>query len=146
MLLALFSFFLMPAIIFILAIIVQLCVICLKMGLKLLTSSAAFKSLKSFLSRHNNNVIETIRRQAPNEEESTELMEPTMITGIRESGKVTKEPSERNSESELQDIILMEKLEETDRRISALVAGQISLGARVASWEESTPFSHGENP
>ena len=69
-----------------------------------------------------------------------------MITGIRESGKSTKEPSERNIESELQDRILMEKLEETDRRISALVAGQISLGARVASWEESTPFSHGENP
>ena len=88
------------------------------MGLNLLTSSAAFKSLKSFLSRHNNNVIETIRRQTPNEEESTELMEPTMITGIRESGKVTKEPRERNSESELQDRILMEKIEETDKRIS----------------------------
>ena len=91
-------------------------------------------------------MIETIRRQTLHEEESKELMEPTMITGTRESGKATKEPRERNSESELQDRILMEKLEETEKRILALVAGQISLGARVASWEESTSFSHGKNP
>ena len=77
-------------------------------------------------------MIETIRRQTLHEEESKELMEPTMITGMQES--------------EVQDRILMEKLEETDKRILALVAGQISLGARIASWEESTSFSHGKNP
>ena len=91
-------------------------------------------------------MIETIGRQTLNEEESKELMEPTMITRTRESGKATKEPKGKNRESEVQDRILMEKREETDNRILAIVAGQISLEARVASWEESMSFSHGKNP
>ena len=62
-----------------------------------------------------------------------------MINGARELGKSASEPNEQ----ELQDRILMEKLEDNDRKISALTSGQISLGARVASWEESTPISHG---
>ena len=110
---------------------------CLKMGPNLLTVSAVLKSLKSSFTRHNSNVIETIRRQALNEEESEELMEPTMFTGVRESGRTTEDPEKKNRKPEIQDRILMEKLDETDKRISALVAGQISLGARVASWEES---------
>ena len=71
-LLVLFSICLMPVIAYTLAIIIQICVMCLKMGLNLLTVSAVFKSLKSFFSRHNSNVIETIRRQTLNEEESKE--------------------------------------------------------------------------
>ena len=46
----------------------------------------------------------------------------------------------------LQDKILMEKIQENDRRISALTMSQLSLGARVADWEESTPISHGQKP
>jgi hypothetical protein len=61
------------------------------------------------------------------------------IMAARELGRSTNEPNVH----ELQDKILMEKLQENDRRISALTASQISLGARVASWEESTPISHG---
>ena len=129
-----------------LAIIVHICMMGLRMGLNLLPVSAVLKSLKSFFLQHNSNVIETIRRQTLNEKESKELMEPTMFTGTRESGRATEGPKEKNRESEVQDRILMEKLDETDKRILALVAGQISLGARVASWEESTSFSHGKNP
>jgi hypothetical protein len=44
----------------------------------------------------------------------------------------------------LQDKILMEKIQENDRRISALTMRQLSLGAKVADWEESTPISHGQ--
>ena len=55
------------------------------------------------------------------------MIEPTMTTGALGSGKATKEPSKTSSESKVQDRILMDKLEETDKRILALVAGQVSL-------------------
>ena len=136
----------MPVMAYTLALIIQICMMCFRMGPNLLTVSAVFKSLKSSFTRNNSNVVETIRRQALNEEESEELMEPTMFTGVRESGRTTEDPEKNNRKPEIQDRILMEKLEETVNRNSSLVAGQISLGARVASREESTSFSHGENP
>jgi hypothetical protein len=126
-LVALLTLSLMPAIILILWLIIQLCVILLWMSHSLLISMA----------------IMVIHRQNSNEEENTEILGSAMINGARESEKSTREPNERATEPELQDRILMEKLEDNDRRISALTSGQISLGARVASWEESTPISHG---
>jgi hypothetical protein len=61
------------------------------------------------------------------------------IMAARELGRSTSEPNAHG----LQDKILMEKIQENDRRISALTVSQLSLGARVANWEESTPISHG---
>jgi acetylornithine/succinyldiaminopimelate/putrescine aminotransferase len=61
------------------------------------------------------------------------------IMAARELGRSTSEPDAYG----LQDKILMEKIQENDRRISALTVSQLSLGARVANWEESTPISHG---
>ena len=61
-------------------------------------------------------MVETIRRQALNEEESEELMGPTMFTGVRESGRAIEDPDKKTRNPEIQD--------------------------RVASWEESTPLSH----
>jgi hypothetical protein len=117
----------MPATFLILWLIIQLCAILLCLSHSLLISMA----------------IMLIHRQDPNEEENTGTLGSAMINGARESEKSAREPNERTTEPELQDRILMEKLEDNDRRISALTSGQISLGARVASWEESTPISHG---
>ena len=66
----LFSICLMPVMAYTLVLIIQICMMCFRMGPNLLTVSAVFKSLKSSFTRHNSNMVETIRIQALNEEES----------------------------------------------------------------------------
>ena len=122
-LLAILALSVMPATLLILWLIIQICAILLCLCHSLLISMA----------------IMLIHRQNPNEEENTGTLGSAMINGARGLGKSANEPNE----PELQDKILMEKLQDNDRKISALTSGQISLGARVAIWEESTPISHG---
>ena len=122
-LVAILALSLVPATFLILWLIIQLCAILLCLSRILLISMA----------------IMLIHRQNHNEEENTGTLGSAMINGARELGKSASEPNE----PELHDRILMEKLEDNDRRISALTVSQLSLGARAADWEESTSISHG---
>ena len=153
------NFFLMKAfsVIMLFIVIPMTCVVIVKIFLKVYLDPAALKGLKPFLSGHKGNAMKKISMQAFGEEDNMERVEPAMFAGIRES-------EERDNKSESQHKALLNKLEETNNRvsfhvagqtnklreasdrISTLVADQISLRARVARWEEGTPFSHGKNP
>ena len=117
---------------------------CFIRGPNPLTVSAVLRGLRSSFIRHNSKIVESVRRQALNGEETEDLMEPTMFTEMQESGGTIEDSDRKTRNLERQDKELMGRLDETEKRISALIAGQISLRARVASREESTPLSYGK--